>query len=248
LETSRGGIGAVFMFRDNGVLDFSPGAVVEGKYRVEGNRLISPEENQNGPEIIDSLSENELWLTFENTITEMTREGDIADPKNLISGTWRIKSDKTSGTWQFRVNGTALMSSPAGATEVKYRLEGNRLILPERPETAMVIVALKENQLRLRHVVRMTREGQVIDAGNLIWGTWRTVTNKSSLLRQFRPDGTDLLIVPFRTDHGRYTVSGDQIRIEIDGQQPVAAKIRWENNILILPGPTGNGESRFARY
>ncbi|MGI8989151.1 MAG: hypothetical protein ACR2I2_06155 [Bryobacteraceae bacterium] len=245
----------MFVFRDDGTLQFSPGAVVESKYRVEGNRLITPPGTINGPEdvtVIETLTQNELRLLA--SVMGMTREGGVVDPKNLIWGTWQIKSgNKDSVKWQFRADGTQMLSNP-GAVRGKYRLEGNRLILPPAtvngPEPVMAVVSLTENELRLVSVMRMTREGKVIDPKNLILGTWQwqPTSDGMPMRRQFRANGTDLLTAPFRTDKGRYTIRDDRIRIEIDGYPVVEGNLRWEDEVLVLPGPSGSGESRFARY
>src|SRR3954454_13693205 len=50
VETSRGGIGTMFEFRKGGVVEYSPGAVVEMSYRVEGNELVLPPGTEKGPE------------------------------------------------------------------------------------------------------------------------------------------------------------------------------------------------------
>jgi hypothetical protein len=49
LETSKGGVGAMFEFRKDGVVDYSPGVVVEMKYRIEGDQLVLPPATVNGP-------------------------------------------------------------------------------------------------------------------------------------------------------------------------------------------------------
>src|ERR1039457_6007895 len=110
LETSKGGIGGMFVFREDGTLEFSPGAVVETKYRVEGNRLIMPGGTVNGPEqvwVIESLTKNELRLSQEESQSKeaktpgapasapsmrMTREGEVVDPRKLIVGTWQSRA------------------------------------------------------------------------------------------------------------------------------------------------------------
>ena len=42
VETSQGGIGAVYQFHADGTVDFSPGAIVDMPYRLEGDQLILP--------------------------------------------------------------------------------------------------------------------------------------------------------------------------------------------------------------
>jgi hypothetical protein len=191
LETSKGGIGGMFVFREDGTLEFSPGAVVEAKYRVEGNRLIMPGGTVNGPEqvyVVESSTKDELRLSQEGSQPKeaktpgapasapsmrMTREGEVVDPKNLILGTWQSPgSDKVSGR-----------SAP------------------------------------------------------IVKSTW-----------QFRADGLFLLTMPFRIEKGRYSIKDDLIRIEIEERPTVEGKVRWDGDILVIPGPGGGGESRFARY
>jgi hypothetical protein len=193
LETSKGGIGGMFVFREDGTLEFSPGAVVETEYRVEGNRLIMPGGTVNGPEqvwVIESLTKNELRLSPEEwqpkeapgapasaPFMRMTREGEVVDPRKLILGTWQSSgqspsSDKVSGR-----------------------------------------------------------------SAAIIKGTW-----------QFRADGFFLLTVPFQIEKGRYSIKDDLIRIEIEARPTVEGKVRWDGDVLVIPGPRGSGESRFARY
>jgi hypothetical protein len=193
LETSKGGIGGMFVFREDGTLEFSPGAVVETEYRVEGNRLIMPGGTVNGPEqvwVIESLMKNELRLSPEEwqpkeapgapasaPSMRMMREGEVVDPRKLILGTWQSSgqspsSDKVSGR-----------SAP------------------------------------------------------IIKSTW-----------QFRADGFVLLTVPFQIEKGRYSIKDDLIRIEIEARPTVEGKVRWDGDVLVIPGPRGSGESRFARY
>jgi hypothetical protein len=197
LETSKGGIGGMFIFREDGTLEFSPGAVVETEYRVEGNRLIMPGGTVNGPEqvwVIESLTKNELRLSQEESQSKeaktpgapasapsmrMTREGEVVDPRKLILGTWQSRA-----AWQ----------SPS-SDKVSGR------------------------------------------SAPIIKSTW-----------QFRADGLVLLTVPFRIEKGRYSIKDDLIRIEIEARPTVEGKVRWEGDVLVVPGPRGSGESRFARY
>src|SRR5229473_5716400 len=58
LETSKGGIGAMYGFHANGVVDFSPGAVVEMPWRIENDQLVLPSATVGGPEQKKSIK----WL------------------------------------------------------------------------------------------------------------------------------------------------------------------------------------------
>jgi hypothetical protein len=62
-ETSRGGIGAMYEFRADGTMRFSPGAIVDMQYRLEGDQLILPPATTAGPEQKSTLqwSGNDLF-------------------------------------------------------------------------------------------------------------------------------------------------------------------------------------------
>ena len=201
LEVSKGGIGGMFIFREDGTLEFSPGAVVETKYRVEGNRLITPGGTVNGPEqvmVIESLTENELHLQF---------------PPEELQAMMRLQS-----------KGAKTPGAPASAPSM-------------RP---------------------FMREGDVIDPKNLILGTWQSssawpspTSDSAPVIKstwEYRADGLLLLTVPFRIEKGRYSIKDDLIRIEIEARPKVEGKVRWDGEVLVIPGPGGSGESRFARY
>ena len=90
VETSQGGIGAVYQFHTNGTVDFSPGAIVDMPYRVEGDQLILPPGTTNGPEIKSKLavSGDVLQLAVEGRVSEYHRRGAVQDPHNLLLGEW----------------------------------------------------------------------------------------------------------------------------------------------------------------
>lgn len=67
-------------------------------------------------------------------------------------------------------------------------------------------------------------------------------------VRQFSfATGRSLFLAPFMTQHGRYSVFQDSIRIELDGGVAQGKFVR-AGDALVLPSPRGSGESRFARY
>jgi hypothetical protein len=71
VETSKGGIGAVYQFHADGTIDFSPGAIVDMPYRVEGDQLILPPGTTNGPEIKSTL-------TLSGDVMQLSLEGHVA--------------------------------------------------------------------------------------------------------------------------------------------------------------------------
>lgn len=172
LTTSEGGIGALFEFHADGVVDYSPGAVVESDYRVDGDELILPSGTKDGPEqrqVIEWLGEDHFRLKADGAAgDELSRSGTRADPKRPIVGEW---------------TGTREMA------------------------------------------------GQQVD---IRWF--------------FYANGKTLLLVPFVTQHGRYTINKQIIRVELPGRGAVEGKFAVQGDLLTLPGPHGTGESKFARY
>src|SRR3974377_1991113 len=70
LATSHGGIGAIFEFHPDGVVDYSPGAVVESDYRIEGDEVVLPPATKTGPEqrqTVEWLGDEHFRLTLHTT-------------------------------------------------------------------------------------------------------------------------------------------------------------------------------------
>jgi hypothetical protein len=90
LETSQGGIGAVYQFNFDRTIDFSPGAIVDMPYRVERNQLILPPATAGGPEIRSTLAwpaNDVLRMSTQGQTEEYRRQG-AADPRDRLLGEW----------------------------------------------------------------------------------------------------------------------------------------------------------------
>jgi hypothetical protein len=90
VETSQGGIGAVYQFHADGTIDFSPGAIVDMPYRVEGDKLILPPATTTGPETKSKLtvSGDVMRLAMEGHLAEYHRQGAVQDPRDPLLGEW----------------------------------------------------------------------------------------------------------------------------------------------------------------
>jgi len=91
VETSKGGIGAVYQFHSDGTVDFSPGAIVEIPYRVEGDQLILPPATTTGPEVKSVLSwprDRVMRIAMLGVVTEYQRQGGPVDPRDPLLGEW----------------------------------------------------------------------------------------------------------------------------------------------------------------
>ena len=90
VETSKGGIGAIYQFNADGTIDFSPGALVDMPYRVEGDQLILPPATTTGPETKSTLtwpSNDVLRLSTQGQSEEYKRQG-APDPRDRLLGEW----------------------------------------------------------------------------------------------------------------------------------------------------------------
>jgi len=170
LETSKGGIGAMFVFRKGSVVDFSPGAVFEMKYRIEGHQLVFPSATTNGQEQKQAMEwsgNDKLRLKSGGSSLELTRQGPAPDVKTPILGEWTA-SNKMDG--------------------------------------------------KIMHYRYF-----------------------------FYPVGKALLLIPFLTQSGTYSIHGGSIRLQIPRRGPVEGKFKIDGDVLTIPGSHG-GESKFARY
>ncbi len=92
VETSHGGIGAMYEFRADGTIRVSPGAIVDMPYRVEGNQLILPPATTDGPEQKSTIewSGKDLFRMSADHQDEGTyrRQGAGRDLQNPLVGEW----------------------------------------------------------------------------------------------------------------------------------------------------------------
>jgi hypothetical protein len=148
-ETSKGGIGAMYEFRADGTVDFSPGAVVEMPYRVEDNFLITAGETQG--------SEQKTPLEFVGTdkfrlkpptgapgqarAVELLRQGTAPDPHNPIVGEW-IEHREMAGRqlephWLFSEGGKVLLLIPFVTSHGHFSIRGSAIHMEFLPPSAL---------------------------------------------------------------------------------------------------------------
>jgi hypothetical protein len=166
-ETSKGGIGTMLFFRADGTVDFSPGAVVEMPYRIEGDKIVFPPATTDG-------SEQRLKLEFTGQdkvnlggIEQLRRKGAAPDPKKLILGEWEGKRD------------------------------------------------MGGNQVKVHYLIH--------------------------------PNGKCLLLIPFTTRPGKYTIDRSVIHLELPGLPPIDGEFRIKDGVLTILSPSRGGYI-YSRY
>ena len=139
LETSKGGIGAMFEFRKGGVVNFSPGAVVEMKYRIERDQLVLPPATINGPEQRETMEwsgTGKLRLKSGDVSLELARQGSVPDAKIPILGEWTTPREMGGKMllvrYLFYPAGKGLLLIPFIKQSGRYSIHGEsiRLELP----------------------------------------------------------------------------------------------------------------------
>lgn len=132
VETSKGGIGAMYDFDADGTVHFSPGAIVPMQYRVVGDRLIF--EPPDG--IRYSLSWNgadRLRLTVNGAGSEdYARLGVQNDPQNPLLGEWTGTRDmdgqKVLVHWIFGADAKGLLMVRFLSKTGSYSVQNGRLV------------------------------------------------------------------------------------------------------------------------
>jgi hypothetical protein len=141
-QRSRGGIGALYKFQPQGRAQFSPSAIVEYHYRVDGGHLIltpptGPEETLQ----ITTLDARTLTLKSPQGDLTYTRVSPAKDPQTL-AGKWTrtvpLEGRNVANNWNFRTDGTAVLTVPFTWQSGTYAVTGSkiRIALGTRPPIA----------------------------------------------------------------------------------------------------------------
>jgi hypothetical protein len=178
-------------------------------------------------------------------------------PPGLV-GRWRSAETSSGGLgamFEFFKDGTFNFSAGA-VVETKYRIEGNQLILPSGtingPEQRLTMEWVNADHMVLNGSETLSRQGTSHDTTNPIVGEWtaprETGGVKSEVRWFFEPDGTGLLLYPFKWQKGSYSVKNGTIRIEYPGSQPVEGPFRFDGTLLTIPSSGKTGKSQLKRY
>jgi hypothetical protein len=128
-------------FHADGSVDFSPGAVVESRYQIDGQQLVLRSETNEAPEQKTTIAfiGDKLRLTSGGVTTQFTRKGAQADPAHPIIGEWNGSRDmgghQVQMHWLFYPSGKSLMLIPFLTDHGRFATEGAtiRFELPRDP-------------------------------------------------------------------------------------------------------------------
>jgi hypothetical protein len=137
LETSRGGLGALYEFLPDGNFRYATGAIVTGRYQLEDRKLTivlddkpaaRPAPQTYTVEVLDAAR---LKYTDGKVSTEFRRVGEAEVPKLWIVGTWTQPApefEQADRIVRFDARGGYLMTIPIRPRSGYYKLMPGRQI------------------------------------------------------------------------------------------------------------------------
>lgn len=132
VETSKGGIGAMYDFDADGTVRFSPGAIVPMQYRADGDRVIFDPADGNTCSLSWSGSDRVRFLVNGTVAEEYARLGRQPDPQNPLIGEWTGSRDmdgkKVLVHWIFGADGKALLMIRFLTQTGSYTVQNGRLV------------------------------------------------------------------------------------------------------------------------
>jgi hypothetical protein len=134
----------MYEFHDDGTYGFSPGAVMEMTYRIEGDQLILPPATTTGPEQRFKMAwrdADHLLLTAESASMTLSRQGAPRDTGSPILGEWttplEMEGRKMVARYLFEPAGKVLFLWPFLTETGRYSVKGSTIRI-EFPKAAPV--------------------------------------------------------------------------------------------------------------
>ncbi len=163
IETSSGGIGTMLEFRNSGVVAFSPGAVVEAPYRVEGGALVLPADTRGGSEQKQSLE----WLgenKFRLAPAEVPAGANSRSEEFARVGTQRDANAPLLGEW------TAMRKMAGLTVEVRYIFSADKalFLLPFTNQEGQWSQAASDGSINFKVAGRISIEGKCKVQGDVL--------------------------------------------------------------------------------
>ena len=180
-------------------------------------------------------------------------------PSQGLLGRWRSTHPSRSGLGSmllFRPDGTFDFSYGA-VVEMSYRLENNEIVFPPAttsgPEQRLKVQFTGREQLTLLGDPRetLTRKGSARDPNAPLLGEWEGKRdlggNEGGVRYIFYSEGKCLLLISFATRTLKYSIDGQQLRMEQLDHALVPSTFQIKDGVLVLHGSDGNDE-RYSRY
>jgi len=161
---------------------------------------------------------------------------------------------------EFRAGGVVDFS-PGAIVELRYRVEGDQLVLPPAtiggPEQRETLTWLNDDRIRLRSATaadpgeEFARQGARANAAEPIVGEWigsrDMAGRKMKVMYFFAPSGEGLFLIPFVTGSGSYALDHDTIHLALPNRAPADMTMKIEGDVLTFTTSDAH-ETRFKRY
>jgi len=181
--------------------------------------------------------------------------------QNNLIGRWRSTAASPAGVsaiFEFHAD-NQVDSYSAAISEGRYWLVGTDTILfqTRKGEEKQEVEWDSQDRARIEDEpagksMELVRLGKIPDSTNPLTGEWSTMRewkgNTFPARVSFFPDGRVVWITNLRTDHGRYSVQSNGIRLEIPGHPQVEGSFTATETRLSLPNPTSTGSYSFERF
>jgi hypothetical protein len=180
---------------------------------------------------------------------------------NKLIGRWRSTEVSPAGVSAvFEFHGDSQLDSYSAAiSEEKYQMIGTDtiLLLSGNGREKQEVEWDSQDRARIEDEaagksIELTRLGKIPDTKNSLTGEWSTTREwngaKYPARVRFFPDGKAVWITTLRTEHGRYSIHSNGIRLEVAGRPVLEGSFTVSESRLTLPNPKGNGSYSFDRF
>ncbi len=181
--------------------------------------------------------------------------------QNKLVGRWRsseVSPTGVSAVFEFHAD-NELDSYSAAISEGRYRLVGTDtiLFLSKKGEEKQEVEWDSQDRARIEDEaagksMELARLGKIPDGKNPLIGEWSTTRewngNKYPARVSFFPDGKVVWITTLRAERGRYSIEGNNIRLELRGRPVLEGSYAVAEDRLTLPSPRGSGSYSFDRF
>jgi len=179
---------------------------------------------------------------------------------NQLVGRWRstdVSPTGISAIFEFH-DDNRMDSYSAAISEERYRLVGTDTIVlqTKNGQETREVEWDSEDRARIEDEaagksIELVRLGKIPDSKNPLVGEWSTTREwnggKYPARVFFFREGKVLWLATLRTEHGRYLIQSNTIRLEVPGRPVVKGGFAATENRLILPNPNGS-VSNFDRF
>jgi len=261
VQTTRRVFGIGLEFNRDGSLILFPGLSQRGKYKLEGNHLISQVDGSQETEKEEVEIRGDT-LTMKINGLRFDRLTHLKPDSSPIVGKWRVQLL----IFDFKSNGSLVTSSPVSGLpfellDVTYKLNRNQLTISglhpdtkERVERSLEIriegdaLVLKDSEglkLRMRRISQDTPDKSSI-IGKWIWDNTESEPQIEQSIVEYTKSGEFAWRTSLRPIKGGYSISRDLLTTTVATVTTIS-HLRFENGFLLLQPLDGGPEDKFKR-